>query len=452
VLATVAVTFAVSTWLGWRYLLAPPLPQIPLEGKDTPVQQAIAEAMSQVRWHPRSGPAWGQLGQVLQVHSFGTQAIYCYEQAQRFEPANPRWPYLTGVIWLPDAEAALPHLRRAAELAARTDRDNSAPRLKLAEALLRTGRLTEAKAQFERVLEDEPKNPRANYNLGVLAVSENQPAAAIAYLIKSRPSPVSRKKSCFQLALAQRVLGQASGSEDHSASLALAEKYSQEAAAAPEDRAWHDPYLQEINLLTAGRSYYYQVIAEMQQQKRYPEAIKLMEQVVEQFPDDDSYLELTQLLIAAKEYAKAETAARQTLQLRPDKVQGHYFLGVALFRLGLHIGPHDARGKFQEAEGHLAKAVELMPNHPLAHIYRGRCLRYLDRHADAAAAFRAALRHNPRQTEAYVFLSNLFSEDGKAGEARAVLEEGRAALPENADIRKALERLSDKGLKSVPAK
>jgi tetratricopeptide (TPR) repeat protein len=448
-LVVVLLLFAGAAGLGWYHFLAPPLPSVPLEGKDAPVQEAVGQALSQVRWHPRSGAAWGHLGQVLHIHSFPAQADYSYKQAERFDPTNPRWPYLRGVLCLPDAQAALPHLQKAADLCDRFDAGNTAPRLKLAQALLAQGRTTEATEQLERVIDDEPGNSRAHYHLGLLALADNRPETAVGHLLLSQRSPFARKKSCFQLAMAYRALGQSSETptEARAGFATLADEYSKQAAAAPEDKPWIDPYLHEINLLTAGRSYYFQIAGEMQQQGRLLEAIALMEQVVQQFPDDDSYIELTQLLIAAKEHARAEQAARQTLKLRPDKVQGHYYLGESLFRQGLHIWntqPAEratARAKFQEAEEHLRTATELMPIHPLAHVYRGRCLRYLDRHADAAGAFRAALRHNPRQAEAYVFLSNLLAEDGKKLEARAVLEEGRKALPENGDIRRALERL-----------
>jgi tetratricopeptide (TPR) repeat protein len=85
-----------------------------------------------------------------------------------------------------------------------------------------------------------------------------------------------------------------------------------------------------------------------------------------------------------------------------------------------------------------------MPTHSAALTYRGRCLRYLERHDEAARAFRAALECNPRATQAYIFLSNLLAEDGKKAEAVKVLEEAKLALPDNMEVRRALQRLNAK--------
>jgi tetratricopeptide (TPR) repeat protein len=437
------------SWILWRHYSAPSLPQISIDGMDAPVQAAVASAAAHVRRSPRSGAAWGHLGMVLAIHGDREGARYCFIQARRFDPANPRWPYLLGHSYLPDTAQALPFLEQAVNLADRFDSGNSAPRLLFGETLFLSGQYPEARRQFETVLGDAPDNPRAHYDLGLVDVAVGDKESALKHLMQSVGSPVARQKSASQLAALHGALAAQAGADSeegrrHAQEAARYDKDSRGAA----DTGWADPYLREAALLNRRPTYFYERAAAMLAAGQTEEAVALMDQVVEMFPNEDSaYLELARALLAARQYDRAEQAARQTVKLRPDRAQGQYFLGEALFRQGVHIWntqPAEraaARSKFQEAEEHLRKVTELMSNHSLAHVYRGRCLRYLDRHAEAAGAFRAAIQHNPRQVEAYVFLGNLLAEDGKKPEACAVLEEGRKALPENEDIRRALERL-----------
>jgi tetratricopeptide (TPR) repeat protein len=92
-----------------------------------------------------------------------------------------------------------------------------------------------------------------------------------------------------------------------------------------------------------------------------------------------------------------------------------------------------------------------MPSHTWSYLYRGRCLSYLGRHEEAAAAFRSAIRVNPRQAEAYIFLADLLAEDGKASDAMEVLKQARTVLPESLAIRKVLDRLEKGEKPSLPA-
>jgi tetratricopeptide (TPR) repeat protein len=445
-----ALILAAPSWYLWSYYSAPPLPQIAIEGMDAPVEAAVAKATAQVRRSPRSGPAWGHLGMVLAIHGDREGSRYCFVQARGFDPTNPRWPYLLGHSYLPDAGQALPFLEQGVDLADRFDSGNSAPRLLLGETFFLSGQYAGARREFETVLRDAPDNPRAHYNLGLVEVAVGDPQAALKHLMQSVGSPAARQKSSSRLAALHGALAAQAGidTEEGQRHAQAAARY-QEASRGPADTGWADPYLREVALLDRRPSHYYERAATMLAAGQTEEAVAFMDQVVEMFPNEDSaYLELARALLAARQYDRAEEAARQTLTLRPDRAQGQYFLGEALFRQGVHTWntqPADraaARGKFQEAEEHLRTATELMPNHPRAHVYRGRCLRYLDRHAEAAGAFRAAIQHNPRQVEAYVFLSNLLAEDGKKSEARGVLQEGQQALPQSRELQAALERLS----------
>src|SRR5689334_17620299 len=66
---------------GWIGPPRPVLPSLKLEGVDPVLAAAIEEAEAGVRETPRSGAAWGRLGQVLFVHGMGGPAAECFARA-----------------------------------------------------------------------------------------------------------------------------------------------------------------------------------------------------------------------------------------------------------------------------------------------------------------------------------------------------------------------------------
>src|SRR5260370_40365307 len=92
----VAAMLVVAGWFGWRWYTTPVPPELPLERMDKAVAEVIETAFDDVRRDPRSGEAWGKLAAVTSVNGYTAQAAACLVQAERFDPANPRWPYLRG--------------------------------------------------------------------------------------------------------------------------------------------------------------------------------------------------------------------------------------------------------------------------------------------------------------------------------------------------------------------
>ena len=135
--------------VGWYRHTHPPVvapPEVPEAALDPGVRSALSRAREAVLKNPNSGPAWGELGMTFRVHGFYPQSNACFLQAARFDPENPRWPYLIGLINLLFApDDAVPHLRTAARLA-KTPEHRVAIRLRLAEALVERGETPEAEA------------------------------------------------------------------------------------------------------------------------------------------------------------------------------------------------------------------------------------------------------------------------------------------------------------------
>ena len=77
---------------------APQPPVIATAGFEPMIISQVDKAVAEVRAAPRSGLAWGGLGMVLQAHEFTAEARFCFEQAERFDPAEARWPYLLALL------------------------------------------------------------------------------------------------------------------------------------------------------------------------------------------------------------------------------------------------------------------------------------------------------------------------------------------------------------------
>src|SRR5437868_5888615 len=103
--AAVLALLGLGAWQGWLHYTTPALPDLPLDRADKEVAEAVDGAREEVRRHPRSGAAWGKLGMVLGANGFQEPAVVCFGHAERFDPDNPRWPYLSGVQMLLDGRS-----------------------------------------------------------------------------------------------------------------------------------------------------------------------------------------------------------------------------------------------------------------------------------------------------------------------------------------------------------
>src|SRR5262249_9312750 len=167
-LGAVALALLALGWYlsGWYAPPAPP--ELSLADADPAVVRVIESARRDVWWKPRSAAAWGRLGQRLRAHGYRPESNFCFAQAERLNPQDPRWSYLQGIgLQSDDPEAAIAHLERAVALCGRQDPD--APQLSLAEVCFQQGRLDEAEQHFRQVLRRDRDNARAHLGLGRLA-------------------------------------------------------------------------------------------------------------------------------------------------------------------------------------------------------------------------------------------------------------------------------------------
>jgi tetratricopeptide (TPR) repeat protein len=429
----------------------PSPPEVPEERLDAAVVVALRASRERVRKDPWSAKAWGELGEIFIANEMDEDSYGCFAQAERLDPANPRWPYYQAgtLINRGDRDGALPLLQRAVERAATRQESNEVPRLLLAENLLAVGRLDEAEAHFRQVLERQPEEARAHLGMGYLTAARQDWRASRDHLVRCLGNPAARKKASGKLAFVCLRLGQA----------AEAEQFRQQAERLPKDGDWADPYVALYLQWALKKRSRYRLTESLEAAGRLADVAGVLRPMVQEFPDDYlPHLELGKTLGKLGQFEEAEAYLRRAVQLAPDKIQVHYFLGLVLFMKAEVREPDpsspQAKGLYQEAAEQIRQAVTLKPDYGVALTYLGRALQRLGRPDEALGCLREGVRCSPEYPELHWHLGEALAECGAAAEARHHLEQSLLLAPPDAAwapaARRRLEALP-KAAKKEPA-
>ncbi|MHB1422545.1 MAG: tetratricopeptide repeat protein [Gemmataceae bacterium] len=363
-----------TLWLARR---APPPPEPPepdLTEVDPEVAESIAAARNKARQQPKSGAAWGRLGMVFLAHDFHDEAQRSFVQAERLDPADARWPYLRGLsLLLNDPDAGVSCLLRAAELCGD---DPLAPRLRLAETLLNQGNLDEAELHLEQARKIEPHNPRVRMGLGRLAVLRCQWQKALEHL-----DPCTNDVHTRRLA---HTLRAEAWTRLHEPDKARAEQ--RQAAQAPEDQLWLDPFMADVLSLRGGLTARLQKANDLLLHQRYQQAVELLQETVQRYPSAAAArLLLGKVWIRRGRLEQAEQEFEDAVRIDPESVEGWFRLGSL----------QAVRKRPRESAESFRRAIRLKPDYADAHFQLGNRLKELSDSRAAAEEFRAALRCRP---------------------------------------------------------
>ncbi len=376
---------SVSPW--FTSLPQPPEPD--LAEVDPEVAEAITEAREKVRQQPKRGDVWGRLGMILLAHDFHEEAEQCFAQAERLDPADGRWPYLRGMSFiLTDSDASISFLQRAVE---RCGNDPLAPRLRLAETLLNQGRLDAAELHLEQARKAAPHNLRVQLGLGRLAVLRGQWRSALEHLEPCTSDEHARRLAHTLRAEAWTHLGESDKGREEQ----------RQAAEAPEDQLWPDPFVEDTLRLQRGLTTRLQRANNLFAGQHFREAVELLEDTERRYPQSPAVrLLLGDIWRQLGRPDRAEEAFAGAVRLDPQSVDGWFRLGCM----------QAARKQTRAAADSFRRTIRLKPDHADAHFNLGHRLKELGDTAAAVDEFRAALRCRPDYEQARQALRQM---DGK---------------------------------------
>lgn len=391
----------VGIYLAWRFT-APPVPEVSTAGFDSVIAAAIVDARKAATRAPRSAEARGRMGMVLLAHDVRAEARECFKHAAEFAPRDPRWPYFLGLAQLIDQPADAPsNLARAAQLFGEAE---TAPRLKLGDALLALGRLDEAEVAYRKVWHHNSNSAPAALGLGKIANARDRADEASQFLACATNDLSTRKAAHRLLVNVNQRLGRTNE----------AERLARVLAELPDDQPAADPVFAEVLKLKTGEQVWLDQADELMKRGRFTEAAALLEKAVQTYPKSDhAMFFLGRARLRLGNAAGAEQVLARAVEIAPGSVEAQMQLGVVRMN----------RGRWREAEPCFRAAIQAKPNLGEAWFNLGLCLgNDVNRRAESISAFREAIKFKPNLFEAYLGLAIALRADGQNEAAIAELE------------------------------
>ncbi len=245
------------------------------------------------------------------------------------------------------------------------------------------GRLPQAEAILQQILQVEPNHPDALHFLGIIALQGGKKSVSVELISKAISiNPTSLMY--YNLGLVLRAQGKLD---------AAAESYQQALRIKPD-------YAEAYNNL--GNLF--------KDQSRLDEAIQHYHKALLTKPDDAvTYNNLGAALRDQNRIEEAVTCYQQALRIRPDYAEAHFNMGNLL----------KDQGRLDEAIQHYHKALLIKPDDAVAYNNLGAALRDQNRIEEAVTCYQQALRIKPDYAEAHYNMGHLLKDQGRLDEALA---------------------------------
>ena len=261
----------------------------------------------------------------------------------------------------------------------------------------RAGRLPEAGALYQQILQADPHHSDALHYLGVIASAEGRQrdaAELIGGALRIRPTRTMH----YNLGNALKALGELDGAaQSYRAALALKPDYAEA-------------------LVNLGNV--------LQAQGKLDEAVENYRRALQINPGlADALVNLGNALRAQGRLEETAESYRRALALRPDLAETHFHLGLV----------SRAQGNLDEAVACYRKALALKPDYADACNNLGIALRAQGKPDEAIEQYRKALALKPDYAEAFSNLGGALKNQGKLDEAIGHYRQALALKPDFAD-------------------
>ncbi len=280
-------------------------------------------------------------------------------------------------------------------------------KLKRAIIAHKEGKIKEAESLYKAVLQKYPKQPDANHNLGLLAVSVNRYKEALPFFktaLETNPSIRQFWLSYVNILIkdkqfenAKKIIGEAENYLDKDGLIALkaivVDKSKSESINIP------NPPQQKLTSLL-----------ECYNNGKFDDAEKLSNSIIYEFPKHPfSWKVLSAIYKDTGRNLEALNAIQNVVELSPKDAEAYYNLGIILKELG----------RLEEAETNYIKAVELKTDFAEAHNNLGNTLKEQGKLDKAEISYRQAITLKTDFAEAYFNLGGTLQQMGKFDGAEA---------------------------------
>lgn len=438
----------------------PDLPVVDMTVFQPGVRQVVSAAVEAAKSNSLSAEAVGRLGMVLHAHDRFSAAITCYQRATRLDSKRFDYWYYWGAALSSDgkyAEAIEP-LRNARLL-----RPQATPiGLKLADALLETGRVEDAKRTYQEVIATDDRIASAHYGLARTLKG----AEAVKELNKALELFPEYGAAQFALAAEYRKSGNTEEAER------ALKGYEQHRKSTP---PLDDPLLASVFALNAGPTGLLRQAQALEREGRLAESAAVCERAVERFPTfEQAWVNLISLYGRLGQSEKLEQAYQKAIALAPNRAEAYYNYGVFCFKAGRSndartafkkasdLDPNNAdawnnlgtvteqTGRLETAAGYFRRAIAARPEMRAAHFHLARIYANQRRYADAIPEFEKTL--NPKDDQTPTYLYALAATHARAGHRQQSLEYLKQARLEASNLgQAALVASIDKDLRSLEA-
>ena len=395
----------------------PPLPHLPLDTYPNAMRQEVERAQAEAKARPADAEAVGALARLLHTWEQWRTAHDAYTRAGALAPRVFDWPYLDGCV--------LQRLARPAEAAARLrdalaiSPDYLPARVKLAEALLDSGKIEESRHLFAALMKDSAAEPAALFGTGRIAALEGRHDDAVRYFERAVARFPSWGAAHYSLALSLRALGRR---DEAARALERHVQYG------PRWPAIEDRVLAGVTALRDDAGARLRRGRALGDAGDVPGAIAEYEAVLERDPSLAlAHESLLKLYGRAKEWTKAEAHYRAAVASGFNLADVHYDYGVLLgmqekwdlsaeaYRQAIAVNPQHAQAynnlglilertrQFDAALEMYRRAVESQPTFRLARLNTGRALVALGRPREAIAELQTLVRPRDAESPRYLF-------------------------------------------------
>lgn len=341
----------------------PPLPSVSLDGMAPDAAAAIRTARERAAQRPGQADASGTFGTVLQAYGLHEESVACYRRAEALEPGDWRWPYYLG-----SAHAELGRYREAAvcfRRAAALEPGSVAARIHLGNALLRDGRPRESRRVFESLVESNPASAASHLGLARAHDADGESGAALRSYMRALDLAPEAGAVRYALATLYNRLGR---------DLDASRQLEMIGERAPTEPSFDDPLATAILGIRS-----------------------------------DKHTLLEQGLQLESQGSPAQAAQAFEEALRLDSAYVHARINL--------VATYGRLGRFEEAQVHYERALELAPNSEELHVNWGTLQAGRDLLSSAARSFRRALEINPHSADTHADLGLVLDRVGDGTQA-----------------------------------